>query len=631
MLSGNSSKPFACARLHERMYIATFYSFKGGVGRTMALVNVAVSLALRGRRVLAVDFDVEAPGLDTFDVLRPQKEVPGVIDFVTQYLDSGMAPDASGFIGRCAPIGKQGGELWIMPSGKADTYSANFKELDWGELYERHDGYLLFEDLKEQWKRVVAADYVLIDSRTGHTDTSGICTRQLSDSVVVFFFPNEQNLRGLAEVVSDIRAEKEEPRNKAIDLHFVMSNVPDLDDEDQILESNIKAFQDQLGFVREPLLVHRYDSLSLLNQVVFAKDRPRSRLAKEYRNIIREISARNPSDRDGALEYIRRSSRQRQSTRGDSALARERMLERIEKAHPEDSEVLWSLSELRKADGEQEMAEALILRAIDAGHGQPKAYLHRSNLRIARGDMNGAREDIWRVLNGGRQNTPASVGIAIQQLADLGACDPAKIAESAAVQSLDLEDRLWLVNAVNTTPAEIPIAVALCENILRTAELSASMREQARHCLAMSYMACAGVDEAARIFREESQCLDDLSIGDAFNYGMAKWGEDGTVDADPFRRVVELDRPDTQEDTDPNYLQCMALAYWACGENTEALNYLDSAAHALEARRGRREFSCWRYLRASAESFAEDLDEIRDLINGGKRIPKFRAAAGGIT
>ena len=50
-------------------------------------------------------------------------------------------------------------------------------------------------------------DYVLIDSRAGHTDTCGICTRQLPDSVVVFFFPNEQNLRGLAEVVGDIRAE----------------------------------------------------------------------------------------------------------------------------------------------------------------------------------------------------------------------------------------------------------------------------------------------------------------------------------------------------------------------------------------------------------------------------------------
>ena len=100
------------------MHIVTFYSFKGGVGRTMALANTAVSLAQRGRRVLAVDFDLEAPGLDTFDVFRRQEEVPGLIDFVNEYLDSGKAPDASRFMGTCPPIGEKGGGLWVMPSGK---------------------------------------------------------------------------------------------------------------------------------------------------------------------------------------------------------------------------------------------------------------------------------------------------------------------------------------------------------------------------------------------------------------------------------------------------------------------------------------------------------------------------------
>ena len=90
------------------MYVTTFYSFKGGVGRTMALVNSAVTLALRRRRVLVVDFDVEAPGLDTFDVLRTREEVPGVIDFVTRYLGSGQAPDVAEYIGECPDIGDEG-------------------------------------------------------------------------------------------------------------------------------------------------------------------------------------------------------------------------------------------------------------------------------------------------------------------------------------------------------------------------------------------------------------------------------------------------------------------------------------------------------------------------------------------
>ena len=80
------------------MYVTTFYSFNGGVGRTMALVNATVMLALRGRRVLVVDFDIEAPGLDTVDMLRPREVVPGVIDFVTRSLESGQASNAADFI-----------------------------------------------------------------------------------------------------------------------------------------------------------------------------------------------------------------------------------------------------------------------------------------------------------------------------------------------------------------------------------------------------------------------------------------------------------------------------------------------------------------------------------------------------
>lgn len=116
------------------MYITTFYSFKGGVGRTMALVNTAVTLALRGRRVLVVDFDIEAPGLDTFDVLRPLNETPGIIDFVAEYLRSGQAPDVAGFVGDCSDIGDGDGKLYIMPSGKIDTYAETLGQIDWMDL-----------------------------------------------------------------------------------------------------------------------------------------------------------------------------------------------------------------------------------------------------------------------------------------------------------------------------------------------------------------------------------------------------------------------------------------------------------------------------------------------------------------
>jgi MinD-like ATPase involved in chromosome partitioning or flagellar assembly len=46
--------------------IYTFYSYKGGVGRSMALASVAQWLYLQGLNVFMVDWDLEAPGLEEF-------------------------------------------------------------------------------------------------------------------------------------------------------------------------------------------------------------------------------------------------------------------------------------------------------------------------------------------------------------------------------------------------------------------------------------------------------------------------------------------------------------------------------------------------------------------------------------
>ena len=609
------------------MYVTTFYSFKGGVGRTMALVNAAVALALRGRRVLAVDFDVEAPGLDTFDALRPREEIPGVIDFVASYLDAGQAPDAADFIGECPEVGERGGRLWIMPSGRNESYAANFNRIDWGELYEKHDGYLLLEDLKEQWKRIIRPDYVLIDSRTGHTDTGGICTRQLPDSVVVLFFPNEQNLRGLTEVVRDVRSEADGPRKKRIDLHFVMSNVPDLDDEDRILESKIAAFQDQLDFLREPMVVHRYDSLSLLNQVVFVKDRPRSRLASEYNEMVREISARNWNDRDGALEYIRRVRRRWRRIGEDSIRTREDMLERIETAHPHDGEVLFRLAEVREADLEPEHAALLIDQAIDAGYERPEAWLKRAGIREGSQDPDGAKEDARRVLDSG-EVTPPMVREAIRLSERLGTRVPEAIIESTAVRSLDLDGKSWLARTFNRSRKDLVIAASLWEQVLGADELPSGTRSQARHFLGLSYMGLGRCSEAVGMFRDDGQALDELDIADTFHYGMASWGVNGAIEAGTFRRVVELDGSNAEEEPTPNYLQCMAIAYWAAGDSGAALDRLERAGEASSGLLGRTEFSCWRYLQVNAKLFEADLGEIRDLIeNGGPRMPRFVGGA----
>jgi hypothetical protein len=153
---------------------------------------------------------------------------------------------------------------------------------------------------------------VLIDSRTGHTDVKGICTRQLPDAVVVLFFPNKQNLVGLKGVCEEIRQESRKGLKKNIRLHFVMSNVPDLDDEDRHVHRHLSEFRTALFVPYAPIpIIHRNETLQMLDQPIFVLQRPRSRLATEYRFLVRALQMGNLEGRDGALLFLREVQKDR--------------------------------------------------------------------------------------------------------------------------------------------------------------------------------------------------------------------------------------------------------------------------------------------------------------------------------
>ena len=262
-----------------------------------------------------------------------------------------------------------------MPSGmEDDNYGGRLGEIDWGDLYAHRDGFLLFENLKSQWLRKIQPDYILIDSRTGHTDVGGICTRQLPDAVVVLFFPNAQNLRGLKKVVQDIRNEALAPRRKAIQLHFSMSNVPDLDDEEKILGARIEDFQSELEIESQPHIIHRYDSLALINQAIFVRVRPRSRLAREYRQLTDRLIQANPEDREGAIQRLTKV----RSQRGPRLPGFEKYLENLEEHFRDDGEMQFQLALMRRARGRPDLALQLLNRAIELGYSKAEAYIARA-------------------------------------------------------------------------------------------------------------------------------------------------------------------------------------------------------------------------------------------------------------
>ena len=254
----------------------------------MALMNVACEQAKK-KKVLVVDFyESEAPGLTTFAPCRSAQGRSGIVEYLIEYKSTNASPRAQEYIYKCDALdfarmdtGKietssseegQGsseegkGELHVMPAGNMHAaYGSKFGQIDWGDLYQNRDGFLLIENLKAQW-RAIGFDYVFIDSRTGHTDSSGICTRQLPDALVAVFSPNEQNLLGLKVILDEVRNDTV-ARNVEREFIFVASRVPQLDDEHRQLENMLKRFQFTLKYASDNFAeIHNYDSLALVTR-----------------------------------------------------------------------------------------------------------------------------------------------------------------------------------------------------------------------------------------------------------------------------------------------------------------------------------------------------------------------------
>jgi MinD-like ATPase involved in chromosome partitioning or flagellar assembly len=176
--------------------IVTFYSYKGGVGRSMALANTAVLLARRRKRVLVIDWDLEAPGLERyFGYFKIDARGAGLLNLLVDYR-AGKVTDYTKYLWK---VQDGEAEFSYLASGKEldEDYSAKLEAFGWQEFFAEGGGGFI-ESLRERWR--AEYDVVLIDSRTGLSDTGGICTIQLPDIVVLMFTPNHQSLYGARDV-----------------------------------------------------------------------------------------------------------------------------------------------------------------------------------------------------------------------------------------------------------------------------------------------------------------------------------------------------------------------------------------------------------------------------------------------
>jgi MinD-like ATPase involved in chromosome partitioning or flagellar assembly len=193
--------------------IITFYSYKGGVGRSTTLASYAAHLAYNeSKKVLILDCDFEAPGFSNFFDITYEKAVKkgGVIEYLINRSYSDEPIELNDYIIEVDKEYTNQGSIYVMPAGNLSDSC-----IDDDEKYGIHlDHFLeglarvdlsgseiiikqffqLFNDIENsQFK----PDILLIDSRTGFNDIFGLTAFNFSDIVLGFFGNSNQTKPGL--------------------------------------------------------------------------------------------------------------------------------------------------------------------------------------------------------------------------------------------------------------------------------------------------------------------------------------------------------------------------------------------------------------------------------------------------
>ncbi len=225
-------------------HVTTFYSYKGGVGRSLLLANVGWLLAER-RRVLLWDLDVEAPGLHKVPALAPPEVRRGFLEWLNDWerrekgsREPMTARQAADLAKLVLPVSGRP-NLAILPAfADGADFARLYAEGPWRRLLVEEPALGL-----DLFHAVLAAigrgrDHVLIDSRTGVTDVGGLLAALLPHATVLVGGYGHQSLHGLLHVKKALEvaaAGRLPPRDRlgagsALELLQVVSPVPE-DDE----------------------------------------------------------------------------------------------------------------------------------------------------------------------------------------------------------------------------------------------------------------------------------------------------------------------------------------------------------------------------------------------------------------
>lgn len=200
------------------MKVITFYSYKGGVGRTTMLANIAFDLSRQGYKIGCIDFDIESAGLNAMF------ETVGLLSATTQSLLVQKDSDLEESIqhGVLKVRTDDDNFIYFIPANHSyeDTNAAT------KEIMNDFDGVINRQRvIINAFEKLFDLDYLFIDSRAGISPMAIPAIIFADELVLVYRLGIQQQVGiiALLEYLLEFLSEKKEHGKKTI--HVLGSNI----------------------------------------------------------------------------------------------------------------------------------------------------------------------------------------------------------------------------------------------------------------------------------------------------------------------------------------------------------------------------------------------------------------------
>ncbi len=247
------------SKISDRDYnVICFYSYKGGVGRTTALLQVAYALAQQGKNIVLIDFDIEAPSFHLLFKKWIDDPKSGIKHGLVDYLYERMAGvDPREYKIKITDIYTTinvnqilNGNIYVVPATVKLTNQYIFKlaQLRSNIIYEND----YMDEFIEALSAKLKFDTVFIDTRTGLNQWGAFPVLGFADQIVLVAYPNEENIEGLKSII-------ELMQKAGLDNYIVaMSKF----EEDDVGVSTAKQYFEKLKGIKQEFLGIGYISSS---------------------------------------------------------------------------------------------------------------------------------------------------------------------------------------------------------------------------------------------------------------------------------------------------------------------------------------------------------------------------------